>query len=139
LSIGVYVLKQIICNIKVRRTPTRHDNIDFEPIVTRISKIKSLSLVVADKGYDSKDNHVLFREKLNRISILPSRYEKNVPIWKTREKYRKEMKRSHSKILYNQRNKDETIVSVIKRLFGEHVSFRLIRMQNRELTFRCII
>ena len=38
----------------------------------------------------------------------------------------------------NQRNKDETIVSVIKRLFGEHISSRLIRMQNRELTFRCI-
>ena len=105
----------------------------------RISNIKSLSLVVADKGYDSKDNHILVREKLNRISILPSRYEKNVPIWKTRGKYRKEMKRSHSKILYNQRNKDETIVSVIKRLFGEHISSRLIRMQNRELTFRCII
>jgi len=51
---------------------------------------------------------------------------------------RKEMKRGYSKILYNQRNKDETIVSVIKRLFGEHISSRLIRMQNRELTFRCI-
>ena len=48
------------------------------------------------------------------------------------------MKRGYSKILYNQRNKDETIVSVIKRLFGEHISSRLIRMQNRELTFRCI-
>ena len=33
---------------------------------------------------------------------------------------------------------DETIVSVIKRLFGEHISSRLIRMQNREVTFRCI-
>ena len=69
--------------------------------------------------------------------VIPSRYE-HVPIWKTRGKYRKEMKRGYSKILYNQRNKDETIVSVIKRLFGEHISSRLIRMQNRELTFRCI-
>ncbi len=48
------------------------------------------------------------------------------------------MKRGYSKILYNQRNADEIIVSVIKRLFGEHITFRLIRMQNRELTFRCI-
>ena len=40
LSIGADVLKQIICNIKVRRAPTRHDNIDFKPIVTRISKNK---------------------------------------------------------------------------------------------------
>ena len=50
----------------------------------------------------------------------------------------KEMKRGYSKILYNQRNKDETIVSVIKRLFGENISSRLIQMQNGELTFRCI-
>ncbi|MDF2737827.1 MAG: putative transposase family protein [Nitrososphaeraceae archaeon] len=48
------------------------------------------------------------------------------------------MKRVYNKILYNQRNKDETIVSVIKRLFGEHITSRLIRMQNRELVFRCI-
>jgi len=40
--------------------------------------------------------------------------------------------------LYNQRNKDETIISVIKRLFGEHITSRLVRTQNRELSFRCI-
>jgi hypothetical protein len=34
LSIGANVLKQIICNIKVRRAPTRHDNIDFKPVIT---------------------------------------------------------------------------------------------------------
>ena len=138
LSIGADVLQQIVCSIKIRRAPTRHDNIDFRPVITRISKIKPLSVVVADKAYGSEDNHVLVREKLNRFSIIPSRYEKDVPVWKTRGKYRKEMKRGYSKILYNQRNKDETIVSAIKILFGEHISSRLIRMQNRELTFRCI-
>ena len=137
LSIGADVLKQIICNIKVRRAPTRHDNIDFKPIVTRISKIKSLSVVVADKAYDSEDNHVLVIEKLHGLSIMPARYE-DVPVWKTHGRYRKGMKRGYNKILYNQRNKDETIVSVIKRLFGEHITSRLIRMQNRELTLRCI-
>jgi hypothetical protein len=49
------------------------------------------------------------------------------------------MKYGYLKPVYNQRNKDETIiVSVIKRLFGEHITSRLIRTQNRELTFRCI-
>jgi hypothetical protein len=48
------------------------------------------------------------------------------------------MKRNYSKLLYNQRNKDETIMSVIKRLFGEHLMSRLTRTQNRELSFRCI-
>ncbi|MGB8935939.1 MAG: hypothetical protein WCC17_12620, partial [Candidatus Nitrosopolaris sp.] len=41
--------------------------------------------------------------------------------WKTHGRYRKQMKRGYSKLLYGQRNKNETIVSVIKRLFGEHI------------------
>jgi hypothetical protein len=97
-------------------------------VITRISKIKSIAVVVADKGYDSEVNHVMVREKLKRFSNILPRYEKYVLIWKTRGKDRKEMKRDYSKILYNQYNKVETIVSVIKRLFGEHISSKLIRM-----------
>jgi hypothetical protein len=41
-------------------------------------------------------------------------------------------------LLYNQRNENETIVSVIKRLFGEHIKSRVIRTQDRELSFRRI-
>jgi len=137
LSIGADVLAQIICYIKVRRGPTKHDNVDFKPIVTKMSEIKKLSVVVADRGYDSEQNHVLVRQKLCGYSIIPARNVK-VPVWKTRGRYRKKMKRGYSKLLYHQRNKEETIISVIKRLFGEHITSRLIRMQNRELIFRCI-
>ena len=60
------ILKQIICKIKIRRAPTKHDNIDFKPIITtRIAKIKSLSVVVADKSYDSENNHVRNSINLN--------------------------------------------------------------------------
>lgn len=122
LSIGADMLKQIICTIKVRRAPARHDdNVDFKPIVTKSSEIKPLSIVVvADKGYDSEENHELVRDNLKAYSIIPARYQE-VPIWKTHGKYRKQMKRGYLKPLYHQRNKDETIVSVIKRLFGEHI------------------
>ena len=137
LSIGADVLQQIICTIKIRRAPTRHDNVDFKPIITRTSEILPLSVVTGDKGYDSEDNHLLVREDLHAFSVIPARYE-HVPIWRTHGKYRKRMKRGYSKLLYNQRNKDETIISVIKRLFGEHVTSRLVRTQNRELSFRCI-
>jgi hypothetical protein len=34
--------------------------------------------------------------------------------------------------------KDETIISVIKRRFGEHITSRLVITQNRELFLRCI-
>jgi hypothetical protein len=53
LSIGADVLQQIICTIKIRRSPARHDNIDFTPLITRTSDILPLSVVTADKGYDS--------------------------------------------------------------------------------------
>jgi len=79
LYIGANVLLQIICTIKIRRAPTRHDNADFRPIITRISDILPLSLVTADKGYDSEYNHQLVREDLHAFSIISARYER-VPI-----------------------------------------------------------
>src|SRR4029078_2810754 len=131
LSIGADVLQQIICNKRIRRAPTRHDNIDFMPIITRTSNILPLSVVTADKGYDSEENHVLVRERLKAYSIIPPG-NMHAPICRTHGRYRKQMKRGYSKLLYNQRNKDETIMSVIKRLFGEYVTSRLVKTQNRE-------
>jgi hypothetical protein len=79
----------------------------------------------------------MVREDMHAFSIIPARYG-HIPIWRTYGRYRKQMKRGYSKLLYNQQNKDETIVSVIKRLFGEHLKSRLTRTQNRELSFRSI-
>jgi hypothetical protein len=111
---------------------------DFKPILTRTLDILPLSVVTVEKGYDSEDNHVLVRKELHGFSVIPPRYE-HVPIWKTHGRYRKQMKRGYCKMLYNQINKkDESIISVIKRLFGEHTTSRLVRTQNRELSFRCI-
>ena len=108
-------------------------------MITRISKLKALIIGSCCRQIKdiivNEDNHVIVREKLNGFRIILSRYEKDEPIWKTHGKYRKEMKSGYSTILYNQRNKDETIVSVIKRLLGEHIVSSLIRMQNREVTF----
>ena len=64
LSIGAEVLQQIICTIKIRRGPAGHDNVEFKPIITRTSNILPLSVVTADKGYDSENNHLLVRDGL---------------------------------------------------------------------------
>ena len=137
LSIGAELREQIACSLKIRRAP-KHDTIDFKPIIERASNIMPLSIVVADKGYDSEVNHEFVREHLNAVSIIPARYE-DVPVWRTHGRYRKQMKRGYDKKLYSQRNKNETILSVIKRMFGEHnITSRLVKMQNRELTFRVI-
>src|SRR5438067_7314956 len=137
LSLAADVLQQIICTIKIRRAPARHDTIDFRPLIIKLSESVQLSVVTADKAYDSEDNHVLVRDVLHALSVIPARYE-HVPIRKTYGRYRKQMKRGYCKLLYNQRNKNETILSVIKRLFGEHITSRLVKTQNRELSFRCI-
>ena len=49
----------------------------------------------------------------------------------------KQMKRGYSKYC-TIKEKDETIISVIKRLFGEQITSRLVRTQNKELSLRCI-
>jgi len=49
LSLTADVVQQIICTIKIRRAPTRHDTIDFQPLITKTSEILPLSVVIGDK------------------------------------------------------------------------------------------
>jgi hypothetical protein len=44
-----------------------------------IGTLVPLSVVTADKGYDSEDNHVLVRDVLHACGVIPARYE-HVPI-----------------------------------------------------------
>lgn len=44
-------------------------------------------MVVADRGYDSEENHVFVRERHNAYSIIPPRYQ-DVPVWKTHGRYK---------------------------------------------------
>jgi hypothetical protein len=68
-------------------------------MITKVSDILPLSVVTADKGYDSEDNHVLVR-RLYAFSVIPARYE-HVPVWRAHGKYRKQKKRGYSKLVYN--------------------------------------
>ena len=97
-------MQQIICTIKIRRAPTRHDNIyRFPTTYNKTIRISASYLYsTADKAYDSEDNHVLVRDILYAFSIIPSRYE-HVPIRRTHGRYRKKqiMKRGYySQLLY---------------------------------------
>jgi hypothetical protein len=118
LSIAADLLQQIICSIKIRQAPTRHDSIDFKPILTRIFRILPSSGVTAHRGYDSENNHVLDRKELHVLCVISARYERG-PIWKTHARYRKQMKLGYCRMHCNEKNKKhESIISVIKRLFG---------------------
>jgi hypothetical protein len=55
-----------------RGAPTRDDIIDFKLVITKTSEILPLSVVVVgDKGYDSEENHIMVREKLDAFSVIP--------------------------------------------------------------------
>lgn len=110
------------------------------PIVARkAAQAKPIGLCVADKGYDSEENHVLIRDELGGYSIIPPREYDNVPVWRTMGKYRKQIKREgYSEKMYHQRSLVETVNSVIKRTMGDTVYSRLVRLQNREIEFRFI-
>ena len=136
LTIGAELKTQLVTSIKVRRGPA-NDNRDFEPVVRRAHRIKRIKVGIGDKGYDAEKNHELLRDELHAQSIIPARQE-DVPVWRTRGRYRKEMKRGYSKKTYHQRSKDETIFSVIKRTMGDEVRSIRVKGQNNEMRMKII-
>jgi len=113
------------------RASTRHDTKDFRPLVKRYQKsFLQLSVVVvaADRGYDSEDIIHLW-ENLSMLLVL---YQLNIDMYQSGEHTVNTEKRWNvitPKILYNQRNKEETIISVIKRLFGEYIVIQMHGLQ----------
>ena len=136
LTTGTELRTQVVTAIKVRRGPA-NDNVDFGPVVRRAHRIKRIKLGIGDKGYDAEKNHELLRDELHAQSIIPARHE-DVPIWRTRGRYRKEMKRGYSKARYHQRSKDETVFSVIKRTMGDEVRSMGVKAQNNEMRLKII-
>jgi len=66
--------------------PTRHDSIDFRRLITKISELVPLSVVTADKAYDSEKNHELVRNILHALSVIPARTCANKKdTWKIQE------------------------------------------------------
>jgi len=75
---------------------------------------------------------------MEALSIIPVRNE-GIPIHKTKGRYRKLMKRGYSKKKYHQRNKNETVNSVVKRRWGDGTLALNWRNQNKEIIFRLIL
>ena len=139
LTIFADLDKQLIISQKIRRSPA-NDNRDFKPVVRKGKKVldkanKRTRSLDADKGYDSEENHKLVAEELqaeDRIKVK----NKDVPVWRTRGQYRKKAKRRINRLKANYRSKNESINSVIKRLYGSTVRSIKVSMQNKEVLFK---
>ena len=136
ISICADMRQQIISSIKIRHR-RRHDNMDFVPLLKRTVKLVPIGAVVADRGYDSEQNHVAAERIGIANTVIRPKYE-NLQVHKTKGFHRKNMKRHFDWELYHQRSKVETIFSVIKRMLGGYIMSRYILTQNRETMYKMI-
>ena len=93
----------------------------------KMLNIVKIGIMVLDKGFDAEPVHKEIREA-GAISMIPVRGDHSIS--STSGKYRKLMKRKFDKTIYHERNKTETIFSVIKTLSSSHI------MKTKELLCR---
>ena len=89
-----------------------------------------------DKGYDSEEIHRLIRDTLNSCSLIPIRDRKQKRI---SGYYRKRMMLLFDPDQYHQRNKVETLFSVLKRKFGKSLKARKYRLLVKEIKIKVIL
>jgi len=89
-----------------------------------------------DKGYDSEEIYEMIRDTFNSCSLIPLRNRKHKRI---SGYYRSKIAQSFDKEKYPQRNKVETVFSVMKRKFGESLKARKYRFQIKEITIKVIL
>ena len=121
VSIAVDTAKQAILGYKITKS-RQHDTKHAKPLLRKTMK-RALCYVL-DRGYDSESIHCQIRSELKAKSLIPLRnwnadYVKGV--------FRNEMLTDFDKKRYGQRNKVETVFSVLKRRFGDEITARLFR------------
>jgi transposase len=132
VSLAVDTTKQAILGYKITKS-RQHDTKHAKPLLR--NTLKKAVCYVLDRGYDSEHIHVQIRSELKAKSLIPLRdwnadYVKGV--------FRSEMTTDFDKKRYCQRNKVETVFSVIKRRFGDEITARLFRNQVKEMKIKCI-
>ncbi|RLI51054.1 MAG: IS5 family transposase [Candidatus Thorarchaeota archaeon] len=127
---------QLVLAVRIRKK-SRHDNVDFRPLMRKVRRKGKIDVGVGDKAFDAEKNHKLMRDELGALFIAPLRNEE-VPVWRTKGEYRKKLKRYFPKKTYNQRSKKETVISVVKRCYGDTVYSTKFSNQKKEICYKVI-
>jgi len=134
-SISVDTDRQIITGLKISQHPV-HDIPHAKKLLRQCHRVRHSNLYVMDKGYDSEEIHELIRDQLNSCSLIPVRNRKRKRI---SGYYRRRIAQSFDDEKYHQRNKVETVFSVMKRKFGESLKARKFRLQVKEIKIKVIL
>jgi hypothetical protein len=134
-SISVDTDLQIITGLKISQHPV-HDITHSEKILKQCHRNRKSDLYIMDKGYDSEDIHKLIHETLNSCSLIPVRNRKRKRV---SGYYRRRLAQSFDENQYHQRNKVETVFSVLKKKFGEPLKARKYHLQVKEIKIKVIL
>jgi hypothetical protein len=119
------------------RKKTRHDTIDAKPALRKLARHYEPEIFFADRGYDDNNIFKLCFEKLNAYPIILQR-RLDVPKHRRKGRYRKETIDVFDYGEYLQRNKIETLNSMIKRRFSSMVKSKVDKLQRVEILTRVI-
>ena len=137
MSAGSDMKTQLICAVVIQHHPVSHDIKHFPQLFSQMVAVTPMNIMVLDKGYDAESVHKMIRNQ-NVISVIPTRRSKSHLISRTKGRYRKMMRREFDEAIYFQRNKTETIFSVIKRKFGSEIKSYNDSMKEKELLYRVL-
>jgi hypothetical protein len=124
------------------------DFADLLPLASAAYGVLPFGQLVADGGYDSEANHRYCREELRAESLIPAHNRRGS---RAKTPYRRKMQRllgvrgtnrrgtERACRDYRQRWKAETLMSVLKRKWGESLSARSVIMQQLQALLRGVV
>lgn len=131
------MVTQLVISAVIRNHASGHEISDFPKLFKSLVGVTMPRVLVLDKGYDAEWVHQMIRGE-GILSVIAVRRHQDRSGHITRGRYRKQMRRSFDDTMYHQRNKCETIFSVIKRRFGSEIRSYNDTMKERELLYRLL-
>jgi hypothetical protein len=144
---ALWTRPQLLLSQLVRPAPAG-DFSDLVPLASAAHGVLAFGQLVADGGYDSEANHRYCREELQVESLIPAHNRRG---GRAKTPYRRQMQRllgvpgtdkrgtKRARRDYGQRWKVETLMSVLKRKWGESLSARSILMQQLQALLRGVV
>ena len=123
-QIAIDTQNQVILAHRVAKGP-RHDSKDAIALIRKTKKYKPIGFSL-EKAYDSEEIHKVIHEELNASTMIPLKKRAK------KGKYRIGTRSIFTKPKYHRRSLVETVISVIKRVFGDKNQSRNDQLRNKE-------
>lgn len=124
----------LILGVKTRKK-TRHDMHDMKFFWPKINRFK-FEIFYGDKAFDANWLHELLFESGRKSKIHLK--QEGIPIWRTKGEYRKKAKLLCKNKHKGKRSLCETIIFMLKKVYGSCLTARTLATQKVELLFKVI-